>query len=240
MSHAARRTTRQPFASRNAGFTLLEIMVGVAIVAILGLISILGYQKYIEKARGSDLVVKYDVLRTTFNANTGQSSSADCADLARRAGTERLADDHAKLEYGFEAVPGGGYRPVLTVCATVDKNGPLGVKTARGAYETLSKNGVVEQNPVVTDGVVSFALRLTQGDQALCGTYTTPPATACGQASAPPPQAQPSYPGPAVCEAGQVRLLGETASGVKQWGCFDACPSGQARQPGMLNCVSLP
>jgi prepilin-type N-terminal cleavage/methylation domain-containing protein len=235
MNNSSRSKALQPVAGNRAGFTLLEIMVGVAIVAILGLIGVLGYQKYIEKARGADLMVKYDALRSTFNADTGQSSSTDCAELANRAGTARLADAHVKLDYGFEAVAGGGYRPVLTVCATADKNGKQGIAVARGAHDTLSKTATVEKGAVVSDSVVSFALPLTDGNRALCKIAPVTAATACG-GSAPAQNAGAS--GPTVpagvdgCPPGKEPYYDRSQGpGVVVRSCVDICGPGQVRDP---------
>lgn len=221
---------------RPSGFTLLELVIVVAVIAILGAIAVLGYQKYLERARGVDIVTRYDAIRTGVAARLQTARADDCAELAKSLDAANLGGAGATLAYGFEAVA-GGYRPVLTVCAQAGSNGPQGVGSARGAYETLAKNGVVEKNPVLTDSVVSFALRLTQDDRALCKTVAASAATTCGQTPAQAPPAQVSYPGPTACPAGADRLLVEDAAGVEQWGCFDACPSGQVRQPRGLACV---
>lgn len=211
------------------GFTLIEILIVVSVLAILGAIAVVGYQKYIERARGTDLIERFDAIRSGLSAQIAQGTADNCDALAQSLGQSGLVDEYATLGYGFEPVA-GGFRPVMTVCAKVDQHGPRGVGATRGALETLTRNGVVEQNPVMTDSVVSFALRLTAGDAALCKKYAGPSTTACGE---------PLYPGPASCPAGQVRLLGEDQNYRKNWGCYEACPSGQARKPGMLNCEPL-
>jgi prepilin-type N-terminal cleavage/methylation domain-containing protein len=171
--------------SRHAGFTLIELMVALAVVAVLGAIAVVGYMKYTERAQGVDIVVRYDAIRTGVAARAQSAKSGDCAELAKGFDSANLAGSSARLAYGFEAVA-GGYRPVLTVCAQAGTNGPQGVNTARGAYETLARNGVVEKNPVLTDSVVSFALRLTEGDQPLCALSQPAIRTACGDPVAVP------------------------------------------------------
>jgi len=86
---------------------------------------------------------------------------------------------YATLAYGFEATP-GGYRPVLNVCALADPAKPLRIPVARAAHDTMLKTGMVEKNAVLTDAVVSYALRLSDGDSAVCKTAPPAVASACG------------------------------------------------------------
>jgi prepilin-type N-terminal cleavage/methylation domain-containing protein len=171
---------RLPSASR--GFTLLEFVVVLAIIAILAGVAVAGYQQYMMRARGTEIVAQYDALRTGVASRAQSAEIDDCLALASNYGTGNLSSPYATLGYGFEAVPGGGYRPVLSVCARADSNGALNIKVARGVYDTLSRDGVVEANPVLSDSVVSFALRLTDESKAVCSTYTSPTAATCAQA----------------------------------------------------------
>jgi hypothetical protein len=54
---------------------------------------------------------------------------------------------------------------------------------ARGVHQTMLSNGVVEKDAVLTDSVVSFAMRLTDGDAAICQTATAPAARVCAVTS---------------------------------------------------------
>lgn len=180
---------------RSRGFTLIELMTVVAIIAILGAVAVIGYQKYTARAQGADIIEKYDAIRTGVNAKALSDKVDDCAALVSALGNSNLSSDYAGLTYGFEAVK-DGYRPVLNVCAQLDPAKPLAVKVAREAHDVLARNGVVEKNAVVTDSVVSFALRLTQGDAALCKTAPAQAATTCGQ-SQPVAQAPAQTPAPA-------------------------------------------
>ncbi len=180
---------------REQGFTLIELVVAMAIIAVLAGIAIVVYPKYVERARASDIVVKYDAARTRAGVALSQEPTAACAEIARRLGDDKLQDDYAELAYGFEALQ-GGYRPVLIVCARADRQGVLGVKVARAAHDILLKNGQVEKGAVLTDTLASFAVALTEPGKALCKIPLANPATACGD-----PASTPST-GPAQPQAG--------------------------------------
>ena len=204
---------------QQGGFTLIEILTVAAIVGILGAIAVAAYLKYTEKARGADIVVKYDAIRTNVLAKTAsaQGTEEDCAKLAAAFGTANLADEYATLAYGFEAVQ-DGFRPVLTVCAKPDPN-VQGVKASRGASETLMTNGVVEQGAVISDSVVSFALRLTQDDRPHCKNWTAPAVdAACGAKPAVPTQVAAVPKSQADCAPHQHFVAG--------MGCNNVCNPG--------------
>jgi prepilin-type N-terminal cleavage/methylation domain-containing protein len=197
---------------KQSGFTIVELLTVVAVIAILGAVAVIGYQQYTNRARGAEIIEKYDAIRTSVAIRSKVEAATDsCAELAKGFDQTNLNTSSATLAYGFEATT-GGYRPVLTVCAQAGNN-PLGVATARGTYDTLIKQGVVEKNPVITDSVVSFALRLTDGDAALC--KTAPPAataTACAPATAQSAQpAQPTQPAQSV-QAAQTPTAPTAAS----------------------------
>jgi hypothetical protein len=127
----------------------------------------------------------------------------------------------------------------------VGNQGVQGVKATRGAHDTLAKNGVVEQNPVLTDSVVSFALRLTDGDAALCKTPPVQPSTTCGQAAqvaqAPSQPVQPAIPPQPVaaalpaCPAGQ-QMMTHLVNGNWQRACQPTCARGQQLNPATQQC----
>lgn len=89
--------------SRLAGFTLLELLIAVAILGILASIAIPSYQSYIRKSRRADAIValsriqlaeeKWRANHTTYDslANIGVASTSDQAyytlDVASATGT---------------------------------------------------------------------------------------------------------------------------------------------------------
>ncbi len=163
------------------GFTLIEILVAFAILAVVGAIAVVGYGQYTARAGAADLISRHHDIRTAVIANAATRSTENCADLVKGFDGSKLADPFATFSFGFEKVGNEGYRPVLSVCATAAQSG--GVAVARRAHETLSKEGVVEKGEVLTDTLVSYALRLTPADQALC---KNAPARAAGDACAAP------------------------------------------------------
>ena len=167
-----------------AGFTLIEMLIVVAIMGILAAIAFVGYQVYTARARGVEIIEKYDAIRASVAIEGAQRSNPDdCAELAKGLNSSNLVDPYATLSYGFQAVS-GGYRPVLIVCAQAGSRGVLGVQTARGVYDTMRSDSVIEPGAVLTETLVSFAMRLTSDDAPLCKNST--PAVACS--AAPPVQ----------------------------------------------------
>ncbi len=61
---------------KQRGFTIPEILSVVAIIGILGTVAIVGYQGYTARARASDIVLKYDALRSGAGATLAQGQIA--------------------------------------------------------------------------------------------------------------------------------------------------------------------
>jgi prepilin-type N-terminal cleavage/methylation domain-containing protein len=216
------------------GFTMVELMFAIAVIAILAAIGTVAYQMYTERSRAADILVKYDGIRSGVGAEVAQASISNCADVAQRLGTSNLADEYARLGYGFEAVT-GGYRPVLTICAKLDRNGPLGVKVAREAHDTLAKTARVEKGAVLTETLVSFAVPLTDSDKPVCTVAPANPTTACGDPA--PTQAAASN----GCPPGKEPYTSSPISGATVRTCVDSCGPGQVRDPNNFRwCAPAP
>lgn len=173
---------------KQRGFTLLEIMIVVAIIAILAGLAVVLYNGYLERARSAEIVEKYDAMRTRVGVMVAEGRLGNCADFVETLDRTALVYPYAKLEYDFVAVA-GGYRPGLAVCGVAHTHGSLGVKVARAAYNTLLKNGQVDKHVLLTDTLVCFTARLTDAATPVC---TAPLPVAGGAAK--PALAQPPQP----------------------------------------------
>lgn len=173
------------------GFTLIDLLVSIAIIGVLAGIAVPLYQNYVVRARSADILLKYDEARTrTGTALIATAANGRCADIAGSLGTGTIPDDYARLSYKFEGVGssvGAGYRPVLSVCASIARQGALGVRVARAAHDELLKLDAVEAEPVLTDSMVSFSLRLTDASLAVCAVPVGGAYTPCGDPVAVPP-----------------------------------------------------
>ena len=207
----------RPTSSPQKGFTLLELVTVTAVIAVLGAVAVHLYGYYTDRARAVDIIGKYDAIRSGSTAALRTQAAAvdDCSALASALGNANLASAHAALTYGFQAVP-DGYRPVLNVCAQTGTQGPAGVRVAREAHDILVKNGMVEPAPVLMDSVVSFSLRLTDGERAMCKTWTAPAASPCSNQTLPSGASGGAGPGmlpkPPVTGQGPAQVPGPVAS----------------------------
>ncbi|MBK9443867.1 MAG: prepilin-type N-terminal cleavage/methylation domain-containing protein [Comamonadaceae bacterium] len=154
------------------GFTLIEVVFVVVIIALLAAAALPIYRSYSARSQASELALKYDAIRTNIQvaAKAGDAQTT-CASLASSVQSANLSSNYAQLAVDFEPVS-GGYTPVLTMCATLAAQGPLGVEVTREAHNLLSRNSAISPGAVVGDSAVSFSVRLA-GDTALCKVVTT-------------------------------------------------------------------
>jgi hypothetical protein len=99
----------------------------------------------------------------------------------------------------------GGFRPVLSVCATA-QSGARNIPVAKRAHDSFVNIGVMEKGAVLSDSVVSYALRLTDGEQALCKKAPATSGPACAPTQTAPQTAQ-TQPQAAIpeCPSGQFK-----------------------------------
>jgi prepilin-type N-terminal cleavage/methylation domain-containing protein len=229
------------------GFTIIELLVTMAVVAILAAVAVPVYQNYIVRAKSADILVQFDAARTrTGTALISAPKNGRCADVANALGSTSIPDNYARLAYAFEAVGsnvGPSYRPVLTVCASAARHGVLGVRVARAAYDELSKQGVAEPGPVLTDSVVSFSLRLSEASRAICTVPVGGAYTPCGDPVAVPPIQAMSVPTPLpmVAPPKMPMAVPKIQAYVMQFGGAGVYvrPSGPLDTRGPLNAFTL-
>ncbi len=227
--------------NRCRGYTLVEIMVALAIIAVLGAVSVIAYGEYTAKAKAVDIVTQYEALRTRAATVLSNRTVEKCDDVQMMLnGRHPVGSSHAALGYDFVKIADKAYRPVLAVCGKADA-GRDAVRVARAAHDSLARQAsAMEKDAVLTDSVVSFALRLTEGDQAVCRTPVSNPVSPCDAAGAAQAKAhkaaydQKKADLQALQRAPQAPPPGQAPS-LKQAAPVVAPPDpGQAPAPGLL------
>ncbi len=155
--------------ARNSGFSLLEILTVIAIIALLGAVSLPMYQGYQERARAAELILIFDGLRTGLRADLEEGPYESCNDLYERAsGKFQTSEDYARLSLGFQPNHvAGGYNPVFIVVSSLDREGPLGLSVARATHDELDQRGMVASG-FSTSAIIAFNARLSDNTAADC------------------------------------------------------------------------
>ena len=123
------------------GFTLIELMIVVAIIGILAAVALPAYQDYTVRAKMSEVVLAASACRTSVTEIYQSSSS-----LGAIVGGD----------WGCEFAVGASQGPTKYV-ASVETNETGGIKvTAQGfAVTTVPAGAAVLLNPIVTNGQVA-------------------------------------------------------------------------------------
>lgn len=72
------KNMKQVSSKKQSGFTLIELMVTVAIVAILAAVALPAYQNYTKRARVAEMLAHASAAKVTIGENMIGGSSDDC------------------------------------------------------------------------------------------------------------------------------------------------------------------
>ena len=137
--------------ARNEGFTLVELMIVVAIIGILANVALPQYSRYVKKARFSEVVIATHARKTAVSLCYQETNSFSSCN-----GT-RLAEDHNMIPADV-AEPGLGYLRSIETSA--------GIVTATGSDAVDGKTYTL--SPSETDGRIVWTAGGTCKDAGYC------------------------------------------------------------------------
>ncbi|WP_120430763.1 pilin [Acinetobacter baylyi] len=127
------------------GFTLIELMIVVAIIGILAAIAIPAYQSYVAKSQASEAFTLADGLKTTIQTNLQNNSCFKGSSYA-------AADDSIVGKYGTAKITANGSNTTLKCGVEYDfkttgvSNKVAGTKIVMN----ISDNGVISKDSTTT------------------------------------------------------------------------------------------
>ena len=98
----------QKYNSSQAGFTLIELMIVIAIIGILASVALPAYQTYTKKAKFSEVVLAVSTIRTAI----------DLCYQVRGSGVLANCDTETKLGISLTDAEGGDYVNSVVLTAT--------------------------------------------------------------------------------------------------------------------------
>lgn len=168
------------------GFTLIEVLVTIAIISILAAIAVPIYWNYTIKAGAAEIISLHEEIEIIVNSSSEGTGS--CSDVVSAIPPVLLQSEYAELDVGFEKV-GGGYTPFFRVCAEAATHGSFGIRASKAAYDAFTHEGLTSsgKGALLGQSMVVYAIPLISGNSAVCTAYTSIMASGsgCGGAVAP-------------------------------------------------------
>ncbi|MDA0977044.1 MAG: prepilin-type N-terminal cleavage/methylation domain-containing protein, partial [Proteobacteria bacterium] len=142
-----------------SGFTILEMMISLGIVAILSTVVAVSYVNYTENAETADVLTRMSVIREQIEARhiMNQNALATCDD-SMFSGIDL---DDPYLDLSITSIPldesdlSKGYGAGVIVSAQADAQGAQGVKMAKVLHDSLIGQNANISGAILTDSVVS-------------------------------------------------------------------------------------
>ena len=124
---------------KQKGFTLIELMIVVAIIGILAAIALPAYQSYTSRAEYSAVVSAASPAKTAVEVCAQTGSPADCSDITNTG----WANAALVTSVVIGTTGGGGYNVTVTPAA-----GEVSGITASETYVLTTQDGVSAGDPI--------------------------------------------------------------------------------------------
>lgn len=132
------------------GFTLIELMIVIAIIGILAAIAIPQYQNYIARSQVAEAFTLADGIKTNINTNR---QAGKC--FANGSATKVASDDEITGKYGkAEITAGTSGAPPCGIIYTFNSTGVSDKLTSKKITMDVGENGVLTKNATAANTTV--------------------------------------------------------------------------------------